>query len=37
MSFNAVQNNTTLKPMIKKYGEDYGFNAVQNNTTLKHG
>ena len=34
-SFNAVQNNTSLKQdAVEPFIED-GFNAVQNNTSLK--
>ena len=34
-SFNAVQNNTSLKRATSSYARKYGFNAVQNNTSLK--
>ena len=34
-SFNAVQNNTSLKPSILEDVESESFNAVQNNTSLK--
>ena len=34
--FNAVQNNTSLKPTIKHRRNKRSFNAVQNNTSLKH-
>ena len=35
-SFNAVQNNTSLKPTSINTKGEIGFNAVQNNTSLKH-
>ena len=35
MSFNAVQNNTSLKLDNVNLTAGYGFNAVQNNTSLK--
>ena len=35
ISFNAVQNNTSLKPNLFAYISNFGFNAVQNNTSLK--
>ena len=35
-SFNAVQNNTSLKPYVIYDGDKICFNAVQNNTSLKH-
>ena len=33
--FNAVQNNTSLKPCNGLHRKRSGFNAVQNNTSLK--
>ena len=33
--FNAVQNNTSLKPIISSTSRTRCFNAVQNNTSLK--
>ena len=35
MSFNAVQNNTSLKPGMSAEAQETSFNAVQNNTSLK--
>ena len=37
LCFNAVQNNTSLKPVHVKHQKCFGFNAVQNNTSLKLG
>ena len=34
-SFNAVQNNTSLKLSLALSAEPVSFNAVQNNTSLK--
>ena len=34
-SFNAVQNNTSLKPPSMLLKISLSFNAVQNNTSLK--
>ena len=34
-SFNAVQNNTSLKQELSSMFVKPGFNAVQNNTSLK--
>ena len=33
--FNAVQNNTSLKPVRLTVNPYFRFNAVQNNTSLK--
>ena len=35
ISFNAVQNNTSLKPVLVTFKKLLSFNAVQNNTSLK--
>ena len=35
ISFNAVQNNTSLKQGALVFTCEIGFNAVQNNTSLK--
>ena len=35
ISFNAVQNNTSLKPLLHEHYAKQSFNAVQNNTSLK--
>ena len=35
--FNAVQNNTSLKPIRPMIHKGQRFNAVQNNTSLKLG
>ena len=35
VSFNAVQNNTSLKQGYVVLDFDISFNAVQNNTSLK--